>query len=96
MVAFGMMEDSLTIKLPKSLTEMIKIVPKVDGHYVRDEGLQACEIADQLGVLDSAGVEGAFVQTFVVPNSPHVEDPRYDGDLASFSLAKSLLREGHN
>jgi hypothetical protein len=68
---------------------MIKIVPKIDGHYIRDEGLQAREIADQLGVSDSAGVEGAFVQTFVVPNSPHVEDPRYDGDLASYSLVKS-------
>jgi hypothetical protein len=60
---------------------------------MRDEGLQAREIADQLSVLDSAGVEGAFVQTFVVPNSPYVEDPKYDGDLASYSLVKSYAEK---
>jgi hypothetical protein len=93
MISFGMMEDTLNLKFPKLVTEMIKVVPKVDGHYIRDEGLQAREIADQLNVLDSAGVEGAFVQTFVVPNSPYVEDPRYDGDLASYSLVKSYAEK---
>jgi len=93
MISFGMMEDILNFKLPKLVSEMIKIIPKIDGHYIRDEGIQAREIADQLSVLDSAGVEGAFVQTFVVPNSLHVEDPRYDGDLASFSLVKSYPEE---
>jgi hypothetical protein len=93
MIAFGMMEDAMDLRLPKSLTEVIKIVPKVDGHYIRDEGLQEREIADQLSILDSSGVEGAFVQTFVVPNSPHVEDPRYDADLASFGLVKSYAQK---
>ena len=30
------------------------------GNYVRDEGLQARELTDQLGVLDRAGVDGRF------------------------------------
>lgn len=93
MISFGMMEDAMNLKLPKLASEIIKVVPKVDGHYIRDEGLQAREIADQLSVLDSAGVEGAFVQTFVVPNSPYVEDPRYDSDLANYSLVKSFAEK---
>ncbi len=93
MISFGMMEDVMNLKVPKLVSEMIKIVPKIDGHYIRDEGLQARDIADQLSVLDSAGVEGAFVQTFVVPNSPYVEDPRYDGDLANYSLVKSFAEK---
>jgi hypothetical protein len=92
MIAFGMMADYLgpRLTLPKSTQEMMRIPVKVDGHYVRDEGLQAREIADQLRVLDAAGVEGAFVQTFVSPTSTHVDDPRFDGDMASYSLVKSF------
>jgi hypothetical protein len=93
MVTFGMMEGILDLKLPPLVSNMIKIPPRVDGHYIRDEGLQAREISEQLGVLDSAGVQGAFVFTFVSPTSPHVEDPRYDGDLASFSLVKSFAEK---
>jgi hypothetical protein len=69
---------------------MAHVPPRADGHYIRDEGLQARELVDQLGVLDAAGVEGAFVQTFVVPNSPCRPDPRYDADMANFSLVKSF------
>ena len=91
MVAFGMMEGLLgpNHKIPKMFMEMAHIPPKTDGHYIRDEGLQARELADQLGVLERARVEGAFVFTFVSPNSPYREDPLYDADMASFSLVKS-------
>ncbi|HXW37519.1 MAG TPA: hypothetical protein VEJ36_06445 [Nitrososphaerales archaeon] len=91
MVVFGMMEQLLNpkIALPPTVAEMIKVIPQADGHYIRDEGLQARELADQLEVLDNAGVEGAFVFTFVSPNSPVNADPRFDSDLGSFSLVKS-------
>ena len=91
MVAFGMMEGFLgpDHKIPKMFMDMAHVPPRVDGHYIRDEGLQARELSDQLRVLDSAGIEGAFVFNFVSPNSPHREDPRFDSDLASFSLVKS-------
>jgi hypothetical protein len=59
------------------------------GDYVRDEGLQAREISDMLSIFDAAGVDGAFVYTFVSPASPHHEDPRRDLDMASYSLVKS-------
>ena len=90
-ILFGMMADYLNPDkvLPKGIADMIKIPQQIDGHYVRDEGLQARELAEQLSVLDAAGVEGAFVFTFISPNSPYNKDPRYDGDMASYSIVKS-------
>ena len=92
MIAFGMMEGLLgpNQKFPKIFLDMAHVPPRTDGHYIRDEELQARELVEQLGVLDAAGVEGAFVQTFVVPNSPYRLDPRYDTDMANFSLVKSF------
>jgi len=90
-IAFDMMADYFDSSgmLPMGFTEMIKVVPKADGHYIRDEGLQAREVIEQLAILDQSGVEGAFVFTFVSPNSPYNPDPRFDSDLASYSLVKS-------
>jgi hypothetical protein len=63
--------------------------PQLKGDYVRDEGLQAYELADQLHILDHVGVEGAFVHTFVSPILPYHDHPRYDLDIANYSLVKS-------
>ncbi len=95
MITFGMMEGLLgpNQKFPKMFLDMAHVPPRADGHYIRDEGLQARELVDQLGVLDAAGVEGAFVQTFVVPTSLYNEDPRYDSDMANFSLVKSYTEK---
>jgi hypothetical protein len=62
---------------------------QLNGEYVRDEELQARELTDVLGVLDSVGVDGAFVFTFVSPTLPYNEDPKYDLDMPSYSLVKS-------
>ncbi len=90
-IVFGMMADYLgsSVDLPKALSDMVKIIPKVNGHYVRDESLQAREIIEQLTILDTAGVEGAFVFTFVSPTSTYNEDPRFDMDMGSYGLVKS-------
>ena len=90
-VVYGMMKDYLGGKLsvPTPFDEMLKMIPKVDGHYIRDEGVQAKEIVEELAIFDSAGVEGAFVFCFVSPTSAHNDDPRFDIDLGSFSLVKS-------
>lgn len=63
---------------------------QLNGDYVRDESLQARELADLLSILDSAGVDGVFVFTFVAPALAYNENPRYDMDMASFSLVKSF------
>jgi hypothetical protein len=63
--------------------------PQLKENYVRDEGLQARELTDLLGIFEDAGVDGAFVFTFVSPTLHHNKDPKYDLDMASYSLVKS-------
>lgn len=62
---------------------------QLNGHYIRDEELQARELRDMLGILHRNGVEGIFVFTFVSPALPHATDARRDLDLASYALVKS-------
>jgi hypothetical protein len=60
------------------------------GNYSRDEGMQASELSDMLGILDRAGVYGTFVMTFVSPTAPYHDNPREDLDMNSYSLVKSF------
>lgn len=62
--------------------------PQVKTVHQRDERLQARCLLDQLELLDSAGVDGAFVFTFTAPLWLHAEDPKHDLDTDSFSLVK--------
>jgi hypothetical protein len=59
------------------------------GPYVRDEGLQARELAETLAILDGTGVDGAFVCTFAESLSTYSADPRYDLDMSALSLVKT-------
>jgi hypothetical protein len=63
--------------------------PQLNGEYVRDEAEQAHELTDLLTIFDDAGVDGTFVFTFVAPTSPSSDHPRYDLDMASYSLVTS-------
>lgn len=65
------------------------IRPRIKGHHVRDEALQARRIVEDLTILDAAGVDGAFVCTFLEPLSTHDPDPRYDLDMGALSLVKT-------
>jgi hypothetical protein len=62
------------------------------GDHVRDEAHQAREIVETLTVLDAAGVDGAFVCTFVEPLSVSSAEPHYDLDMSSLGLVKTLGR----
>jgi len=66
---------------------------QLNGDYVRDEGVQARELSELLRILDMVGVDGAFVFTFVAPSLPYQEDPKYDLDMASYSLVKSFANQ---
>lgn len=63
--------------------------PELRGDYVRDEARQARELARVLRLLESRGVNGIFVMTFVSPTLVHTRDPRTDLDMASYSIVKS-------
>jgi hypothetical protein len=68
-----------------------KRLPELKSGNVRDEAEQAQELTELLTIFDKAGVDGAFVMTFVAPTSPYSDDPRYDLDMASYSLVKSYV-----
>ena len=77
------------------------VPPKLKGEYVYDQEVQARELSDQLRVLDQAGVDGAFVFTFVQP--PQFQDEAekqmlknvaFDLDIVNYSLVKSFI-DGH-
>lgn len=63
---------------------------QVKADYVRDEALQAHEVSYMLGVIQGAGVDGAFVYGFASPTLIHQPDPLHDFDMASYSLVKAL------
>jgi len=69
--------------------------PRLRGDYTRDEAMQAREVVETLGVLDAAGVDGAFIMTFVEPLNVYNKDPRHDLDMNSFALVKSLAAGRH-
>ncbi len=54
----------------------------------RDESAQADRLGRNLDLLESAGVEGAFVFTFTFPLNPFDEDPKFDLDRSGTSLVK--------
>jgi len=65
--------------------------PRLKGTFQRDEAMQARELADTLDELERAGVAGALLSTFVGPWWASTDDdPRYDVDMDSMSLVKSL------
>lgn len=90
-ISFGIMTDYFDEKIepPQGMAEMLSLAKKIDGHYVRDEALQAREVVEQLDIFNAEGATGAFVFTFVSQNSPYNSDPRHDLDMASYSLVKS-------
>ena len=64
--------------------------PRLKGTFQRDEAMQARELAETLDELERAGVAGALLSTFATPEASTDDDPRYDLDMDSMSLVKSL------
>lgn len=56
----------------------------------RDEHYQAVKLAEQLEILEGAGVDGTFVAQFESQITPYDPEPRYDLDRASSSLVRYL------
>jgi hypothetical protein len=62
---------------------------RLKGDYVRDESEQARELTEILSIFDQAGVDGIFLMTFISPLNPYSVEPKFDLDMASFSLVRS-------
>lgn len=69
--------------------------PRLRGTFQRDEAMQAREIAETLDELERSGVAGALLSTFATPEATTDDNPRYDVDMDSMSLVKSLPRGRH-
>jgi hypothetical protein len=74
-----------------NIIDYTKTPPQISGNRVRDEQVQADYLVEMLEIFDSLELEGAYVYTFISPDAPHTPDPRYDQDLASFSVTKTIL-----
>jgi hypothetical protein len=57
---------------------------------VRDEREQADEIGALLDAIESRGLDGAFIYTYVAPSYPSSADPATDLDAASYALVRTL------
>ena len=63
--------------------------PRLRDGIERDETEQAAEVADLLTLMETAGIEAAFIYTYISPTYPSSRDPAYDLDTASYALLRS-------
>lgn len=68
---------------------------RLKGTFERDEAMQAREIGETLDELERSGVAGALLATFVTPGAFIRQDPRYDLDMDSMSIVKTLPAGRH-
>lgn len=74
-----------------SIVDYEKDPPEIKGDLVRSERVQAAYLTDLLDVFESMGLYAAMAFEFVTADAPHRPDePRYDLDLASYSITKSV------
>lgn len=64
--------------------------PEIVGDLVRSERTQARYLVEQFDRFAAMGLHTAIVYDFVTPDAPHRPDPRYDLDLASYSIVKAI------
>ena len=63
--------------------------PRLRAGIERDEAEQATEVGGLLALMETAGLEGAFIYTYIAPTYTSNTDPAYDLDTASYSLVRS-------
>ncbi|QKV91236.1 abortive phage infection protein [Streptomyces sp. NA02950] len=66
--------------------------PEIIGELVRSERTQAAYLTDLVDVFESMDLYAALVYQFVTPDAPHRHRPRYDLDMASYSLVKPIWK----
>jgi hypothetical protein len=71
------------------------IRPQLKVVSERDEALQAQRLVNNLKLLDEAGFNGAFIDTFILPTYPYSDTPKYDLDRASSNLVKYFENGKH-
>jgi hypothetical protein len=67
--------------------------PRLIGKPVRSEATQARYVAEMLDLFESEDLLGAFVYTFISPDSPSSTTPKFNLDTAAFSVVKVVLED---
>jgi len=73
-----------------AIIDWTKSPPEFAGHFERDEQVQVDYILDLLTIFEAENVNGAFVFTFLMPQSENDGRRVDDFDLASYNIVKSL------
>ena len=73
-----------------AIVDWKKEKPELKGDYTRSESTQSKNILELLNIFEKEKVYATFVFTFVTYNYVHHENYRYDIDMASFGIVKSL------
>ncbi|WP_328538575.1 abortive phage infection protein [Streptomyces sp. NBC_00344] len=72
------------------IVDYTKQPPEIAGHRVRSERAQASYLTGVLDVFESMNLYAALAYQFVTSDAPHRTNPRYDLDMASYSIVKAL------
>lgn len=64
--------------------------PELKGNYIRDEGVQSKNISELLDIFENEKILGAFVFTFITHNYVYSDNPKYDLDMASYGIVKTM------
>nr|WP_206441423.1 abortive phage infection protein [Streptomyces boncukensis] len=66
--------------------------PEIKGDLRRSEREQARYLSHSLAVFEALGLYAAMAFSFVSPDAPHRPERRYDMDMASYGLVKSIWK----
>jgi hypothetical protein len=64
--------------------------PEIAGDLVRSEQTQARYLTRMLDQFESMGLYAALAYDFVTPDAPHRRNPRYDLDMAGYSIVRTI------
>ena len=73
-----------------NIVDYSKDPAEIPAEVVRSERTQAEHLSRTLAAFETIDLYGASVYTFVSPDAPHSRRKKYDYDIASYSLLKSV------
>jgi hypothetical protein len=73
-----------------NVVDYTKDPPEIPAGLVRSEREQARYLTQRLADFEAMGLYAALVYEFVTPDAPHRSDPRFDLDMASYSIVRTV------
>jgi hypothetical protein len=76
-----------------NMVDYTKNPPEIVEGLVRSEHSQARFLTQRLDDFESMGLYAALTYEFVSPDAPHRREPRYDLDMASYSIVRTVWHD---